>query len=162
MRKYTRAPARSAAAGGLSAAYLEAADEDADEGEEYDEGLTASERARQSLARPRRDARDEVKIAQAHMTLASMYCAAGRAPPWQPTLLCAARQAALLQTCKAMLCIQHMRLSTRVNCRRRRSGGWRAPSGARRQAPRSRPSARAPPTTWTRWGPGSAAGRETP
>jgi hypothetical protein len=62
MRKYTRAPQRSAAAGGLSAAYLEAADEDAEEGEDYDDrGLTASERARQSLARPRRDARDEVR-----------------------------------------------------------------------------------------------------
>ena len=64
MRKYTRAPQRSAAAGALSAAYLEAADEDAEEGEDYnDGGLTASERARQSLARPRRDARDEVRTA---------------------------------------------------------------------------------------------------
>lgn len=58
MRKYSRAPARTAG-GGLSAAYLEAADEEPEEDDD-ETGLTASERARQALARPRRDARDEV------------------------------------------------------------------------------------------------------
>ena len=57
MRKYSRTP-QSASRGqpsGLSAAYLEA-DLDDEEAEEYGdgEGLTATERARAALARPRR------------------------------------------------------------------------------------------------------------
>ena len=57
MRKYDRTPmSASRSAAGLSAAYLEA---DLDEEEDYEnddggEGLTATERARAALARPRR------------------------------------------------------------------------------------------------------------
>jgi hypothetical protein len=82
MRKYTRVPARSsAAAGGLSAAYLEAADEDVEEEEDDYGGLTASERARQSLARPRRDARDEVQQRRMVHCVTFMYC---RTRPHRP------------------------------------------------------------------------------
>lgn len=63
MRKYTRAPA-SRATGGLSAAYLEAADEEGEEEEEYEEeaGVSASERARRDLSRPRHDPAAEVRL----------------------------------------------------------------------------------------------------
>lgn len=63
MRKYTRAPA-SRATGGLSAAYLEAADEEGEEEEEYEEeaGVSASECARRDLSRPRHDAAAEVRL----------------------------------------------------------------------------------------------------
>ncbi len=66
MRKYTHTPAARSTAGGLSAAYLEAPDEEGEE-EEEDEGLTASEAARRALARPRHDARAEVRHAVANL-----------------------------------------------------------------------------------------------
>ena len=69
MRKYSRTPqSGSRGPSGLSAAYLEA-DLDDEEAEEYGdgEGLTATERARAALARPRRI--DE----------AAEVCACGRA-----------------------------------------------------------------------------------
>ena len=56
MRKYDRTPSSSRGASGLSAAYLEA---ELDEEEDYEhddggDGMTATERARAALARPRR------------------------------------------------------------------------------------------------------------